>query len=275
MITQAPRSGPETSSNGGARLGEIFLSLLAFALGLAFSWYHGFQTRDLVWGLWISSLIVGYLTILVGLPCYVLLPPSNPKAVAERAALQGLVGKESTPDAPASPAAGKKKHTPMTWFVLLFTIGLTTFHFCSFHSGHAEILNHFFPLDAEVDPDFIKAFTSPPLLWKKTAQYVLPAYGAFVLPALIAERGAFLTAAHPLLSRYRAFDRLKIEAPKSDQSYMVMPYRNVMKMQLTIFGLAMASHFSFDSVPIYALIYALYFFPWGRFRQSQKAEPEK
>ena len=32
----------------------------AFLAGLAIAWYMGWNTRDLVWSLWLSSLLVGY-----------------------------------------------------------------------------------------------------------------------------------------------------------------------------------------------------------------------
>jgi hypothetical protein len=37
--------------------------LLAFAGGLAVAWWAKWQSRDLVWSLWLSSLVVGYATL--------------------------------------------------------------------------------------------------------------------------------------------------------------------------------------------------------------------
>ena len=42
---------------------EILADLLIFLAGLAFVWWAGWSTTELVWGLWLSSLVVGYLTI--------------------------------------------------------------------------------------------------------------------------------------------------------------------------------------------------------------------
>ncbi|MDQ5978608.1 MAG: hypothetical protein QG602_1582, partial [Verrucomicrobiota bacterium] len=36
---------------------------LGFVGGLALAWYAGWQTADLVWSLWLSSLAVGYAMI--------------------------------------------------------------------------------------------------------------------------------------------------------------------------------------------------------------------
>lgn len=38
--------------------------LTAFAFTLALAWYLDWQATDLVWGLWLSSLMVGYLVML-------------------------------------------------------------------------------------------------------------------------------------------------------------------------------------------------------------------
>ena len=37
--------------------------LLAFAVGLAVVWVRGWSTTDLIWPLWLSSLVVGYALI--------------------------------------------------------------------------------------------------------------------------------------------------------------------------------------------------------------------
>jgi hypothetical protein len=36
---------------------------LAFAVGLAVAWVRGWSTTDLIWSLWLSSLVVGYALI--------------------------------------------------------------------------------------------------------------------------------------------------------------------------------------------------------------------
>ncbi len=51
----------------GGRPITLLLDLLAFAAGLGMAWAFGWQAKDLVWGLWLSSLVVGYTTIVVGI----------------------------------------------------------------------------------------------------------------------------------------------------------------------------------------------------------------
>src|SRR4051795_480538 len=40
-----------------------WLDLLAFALGLGVAWWERWQATDLIWSLWLSSLVVGYAMI--------------------------------------------------------------------------------------------------------------------------------------------------------------------------------------------------------------------
>jgi hypothetical protein len=44
---------------------EAWPDALAFALGLGLAWREGWNTTDLVWSLWLSSLCVGYAIIVV------------------------------------------------------------------------------------------------------------------------------------------------------------------------------------------------------------------
>ena len=45
----------------------VLPDLLAFALGLGLAYVFRWQTADLVWSLWLGSLVIGYLTILATL----------------------------------------------------------------------------------------------------------------------------------------------------------------------------------------------------------------
>ena len=45
------------------RWAGAWLDGVAFALGLALVWWQAWTTTDLVWSLWLSSLVVGYTMI--------------------------------------------------------------------------------------------------------------------------------------------------------------------------------------------------------------------
>jgi hypothetical protein len=48
----------------GRRMGYAEIALLATAAGLAIAWLYHWKTTDLVWSLWLCSLVLGYLTLL-------------------------------------------------------------------------------------------------------------------------------------------------------------------------------------------------------------------
>src|SRR3954465_7876525 len=46
-----------------SRWADAWPDALAFVAGLGMAWYFQWETRDLVWSLWLSSLVVGYAMI--------------------------------------------------------------------------------------------------------------------------------------------------------------------------------------------------------------------
>jgi hypothetical protein len=92
--------------------------LLGFAIGLALAWHFGWQTRDLMWTLWLSSPVLGYATIVLGIA-----------GSARRFATGG-----STAAVALAVGGG------------LYLLAFFTFHFGLFHLVHAIFLNVFFPL---------------------------------------------------------------------------------------------------------------------------------
>ncbi|MBP8305288.1 MAG: hypothetical protein KBE04_14315 [Phycisphaerae bacterium] len=93
---------------------ELILDLAAFGVTVLLAAVLRWQAKDLIWGLWISSLCVGYAHILVSI----------------------LLGARTTGAAlgPSALAGG------------LLLVGFFTVHFGSFHFGHSVFLNEFFPL---------------------------------------------------------------------------------------------------------------------------------
>lgn len=93
---------------------DFVLDATGFALGLGLAWWLGWQTRDLVWSLWLSSLVIGYLTLVFAI------------ARAGR----------GEPGAARAPGVATK----------LFLLGFFTVHFGMFHFVHSVLLNVFFPV---------------------------------------------------------------------------------------------------------------------------------
>lgn len=99
-------------SSAGER--DLSLDLFAFAGTVAAATIFRWQARDVIWGLWISSLTVGYATIVMTIVRGV-------RAVEKEFRALAVVGG-------------------------LGTLAFFTFHFGMFHFVHGVFLNGFFPL---------------------------------------------------------------------------------------------------------------------------------
>ncbi|MBL8751888.1 MAG: hypothetical protein JNK15_01200 [Planctomycetes bacterium] len=98
--------------DGPSRL-DIVLDAIGFVAGIVLAGTLGWRTGDLVWGLWLSSLVIGYLSLVVGI------------VGADTGKVPALVS-----------GLGK------LFFVAFFTV-----HFGMFHFVHSVFLGLFFPVD--------------------------------------------------------------------------------------------------------------------------------
>ena len=229
--------------------------IVAFFLGLGLAYSLHWETRDLIWSLWLSSLVIGSVTILA--------------TIAAGAYIAWHVIHH--PDFPAryrtaSLAAGT--------VITLFFIGFFALHFGAFHAGHAAFLSDFFPLENLPDNVFMNAFMNPLLLGKIAVTYLFPLYGLFLLPMLISERkavfGMLNQAIHFVKTGIHNDDwiekiqekALKQKDKKDLGKVFYQPYVNVIRMHLLIIFFAFAYSFGFQGFWLYALVYAVYFFPW-------------
>ena len=215
--------------------------LLAFAIGLAVAWWTHWSAGDLIWSLWLSSLVVGYATIV----WMIVQPGAEFVRVAwqQRAMFQG------------NPRA-------LVGFALLlllgvgFFLGFFTIHFGGFHYIHSQILIYFFPIETGHG----RATEA------NMATYVeiLRRYWPFLPSAFIAHRAAFmrkpfsLTPTSPMsqLADNKRFGTLFTE-----------PYRNVMRLHMLIFFFFFAHFAKLENFAVYAAIYGVYFFPWRLVRR--------
>ncbi len=117
MPTPAPHSN---------RLPDL-ADILAFAGTVVASIVLNWRTRELVWGLWLSSVVIGYALILYGIPM----------EVRVKAAL---------PHDPAVPGWVRAGGLVLSGFGALFLIAFFTVHFGGFHLVHGVFLNAFFPI---------------------------------------------------------------------------------------------------------------------------------
>jgi hypothetical protein len=212
------------------RWSDAWPDALAFAAGLGLAWALGWDTTDLVWSLWLSSLAVGYVTILTGALAPALLQFRDGAAGCGVAAAIGAL--------------------PLVAF---FTV-----HFGLFHAAHAAFLNQFFPL---LPGHKQQGFVDLALLAE-----VVRRYGWFLPIVLVAERQALRLPAVPPEPPRMSVRAADVAARKARQlvgaTHMFRPYVNVVRLHLLIFFFAAAHAAALDGFAVYAVVYVVYFFPW-------------
>ncbi len=227
--------------------------LLAFAAGLAMAWKFQWQTRDLVWSLWLSSLVVGYAMIvwsIFGLEVFV-----ATQAWGDRTQLR------TEPRGPL--VAGGMVFLVGGLFVLAFF----TVHFGMFHYVHSIFLNSFFP----VEPGRPKFSPGLALYWE-----VFRRYWWFLPAAALAERKVFRlipTDPGPADTSVTAEDVAVRQMRNFQAAFggggLMSPYRNVGRMHLLIFFFAFVHFAKLENFGVYAVVYAVYFFPWRLIKRDK------
>jgi hypothetical protein len=213
---------------------------LAFVLGLAVARWAGWHTGDLVWSLWLSSLVVGYATIL-----WMICQPAAALVLAswrERALM------------------GSSPRTLITlWLIVaggvMFFLGFFTVHFAGFHYIHSQILISFFPINGERGMDASMS----------TYGEIVRRYWVFLPSAFLAHRAAFLRKP---LSLSRDMSVASLGGSKKLGGLFSEPYRNVLRMHLLLFFFFFAHFAGLENFAVYAVVYAAYFFPWRLVRRQ-------
>jgi hypothetical protein len=223
------------------RWSGAWIDVLAFALGLGLAWFFRWQTTDLVWSLWLSSLCVGFAMIVWQI--------SEPL----RSLLLGIAQDRSKAGSGAQKAGAIALFTVGT----LFGLGFFALHFGGFHVGHSVFLSMIFPVTAQparglVDLDVYAE--------------VFRRYWWFVPAAFLAERHAFKRTPRDPDPSVTAE---AIARRKAGGDSMAAPYKNVIRMHLLIFFFVGAHLLKLDGFLIYAVVYAAYFFPWRLLRREK------
>lgn len=228
--------------------------LIAFALGLGVAWASGWTTTDLVWSLWLSSLVVGYSMIVWS----ILQPAIELAELAWRG--RAMVEQSLATTSRGAIVAG----AAVVAVGGLFVLGFFTIHFGGFHYIHSQFLIAFFPINGE------HRTASLPIYMEVARRYwwALPS-------AFLAERSLFLQRTFGQASAPRdmsvtpaAIAARKTASARKPAGRMTAPYLRVMRMHVLIilFGLVHAARL--DGFAVYAFVYALYFFPWRLLRRD-------
>ena len=216
---------------------------LAFAVGLAVAYWAGWTAGDLIWSLWLSSLVVGYATIAwtIGNPAVVLTVVAW-RDRNESNTLRGLV-----------------TFTALILVGAAFLLGFFTLHFGGFHFIHSGFLLHWFPIDGP-------GIEHPGMGGKAVYLEVVRRYWVFLPSAFLSHRAAFMRLA-PTLDANRWFESLSRNG-KASHNLVIEPYRNVLRLHVLIFFFAFAHFAKLENFAVYAVIYAVYFFPWRLVRRE-------
>ena len=261
---------------------DIFLGLGIFILNFIMAHSQNWTATDLVWSLWISSLILGYAYILTTILGFFIR--------GDREALVGGSRNASKVKAPVPVLnvfflftllfmTGFSKYT-LLFFILvalsilfsldreyksriglqflpdpdtflskliinlpavLFILGFFSFHFIFFHFVHSIFLNGFFPLLNEAP--FGKTIEETVMYFFDLIKISFNRYWMFIA----------LSAVSRLALYTRAFKGGGMDS-------MIIPYKNVVRMHLTIFAVAFMSMAEVQNYALY-LIFLIYFLP--------------
>ena len=196
---------------------------LAFVAWLGVAWWAQWQASDLIWSLWLSSLVVGYSLVVWSIFRSVFSIEKGVVAGGASPAAIGIMGSLGV-------IGG------------LFMLAFFTIHFGMFHVVHSAFLNHFFPIDPHA-----RGFPK-----MATYRTVFARYWYFLPAAFLAERAAF--------------------ARKGVGLDFTAPYVNVMRMHALIFFFAFAHFAKLENFGVYAVVYAVYFFPWRVLKRGRDAQ---
>lgn len=228
------------------RWADAWPDALAFVVGLGVAWWQGWKTTDLVWSLWLASFCVGYAVIVWSVS----------------APLREATGNLARDRSDVASEGAKLAIFGIFGVGTLFVLAFFTVHFGGFHYVHSVFLNSFFPVEVNGRP--ARGFPTLAVYAEVVRQYWF-----FVPVALVAERVAFRapppnappdTAVTP-----EAIARRKASALNSP---MTGAYRNVIRMHLLIFFFAFAHFAKLENFAVYAVVYAVYFFPWRLVRPA-------
>jgi len=215
---------------------QVFLGLFSFLIMLLTAVAQEWTATDMVWSLWISSLVLGYSFIITAI-----------LAMFFGGNEQGLIGAITSRVGESFPHGAKALQVGGAVFMLAFF----SFHFLFFHFVHSIFLNQFFPL---VRTDVFDGMGTGYFL--NLIATCIRRFWPFVLTSALSQLGKYV----------RAFQQM-------DTSLLSMPYKNVVRMHLSIFVFAFLHITGVPSIALYFVMF-VYFFPmrelWEFFRGSSK-----
>jgi hypothetical protein len=250
---------------------------LAFCLGYGAALTFGWSLPELIWSLWISSLVVGIFSFFVTL------------GAGAISANRFVESQEIPQEARGFLAFGGI-------VVGLFMLGFFCFHFGMFHLVHGAFLSLFFPLSPTENglaPSGPFEILESPVRAAAFLGMLISSFWWMILATLISERHSVfaplwdemekpeerMTGEFPGNFSALGSDRSQIDTRHGEAlkqqiqkkagdftKGFTRPYANVIRMHLLIFFFAFAQMAQLEGVVVFTVVYAVYFFPWSALR---------
>ena len=203
----------------------LAVEALLYGLALALLNAQAWGPKDVVWTLWATSLVTGYLTLILG---------------SAGASLGAAIKARSAPD------FSWQQALPLAvggLVVMVFFLGFFTVHFGLFHLVHAVFLNEFFPLIDWGDH-------RPGLIEQALAylQRCFQSYPLFFLLCLLSHLPGLIGIAR---------------GTAGGAGMLIKPYGNVIKLHLMILAIGFSSAAGYDGAAVIVFL-AVYFLPLGQ-----------
>jgi len=240
-------SDQTSTAPSSPRWQRLLPDLLGCLIALLLAWSMGWRTGDLIWSMWLASLVIGYSLIVWNLfsPLFPILRQGGEISAHFR-------------EAPGRTSAG----LGALLFGKLFLLAFFTVHFGGFHWGHSIFVNSFYPISPlEPGGDF---GPTPADYW-----HVVKTYGWFLPLAFLAQRGLFKSQTQrEIEAQLSKTDSTRPEPRKhrsknADSPDMGAAYKGVVKLHLLIFFLFGADTLGLPEFLAFSVVYLVYFLDWG------------
>ncbi len=219
---------------------QVFLGLFSFLIMLLAAVAQKWTATDMVWSLWISSLVLGYSFIVTAIIAMFF----GGKDMGSIGVIASKVGESYQGGMKVLKVGGA-----------VFMLGFFSFHFLFFHFVHSVFLNQFFPL---VRSDVFDGMGIG--YFFTLIATCVRRFWPFILTSALSQIGKYV----------RAFQQV-------DTSLLSMPYKNVVRMHLSIFVFAFLHIAGVPSIALYFVMF-VYFFPmrdlWNFLRGATKSSEE-
>lgn len=269
---------------------SFLLDLVSFGAVVIFANYMEWTAKDLLWSLWISSLTIGYFTLLAGIGGNMI----RGRMADEQQSQNGndVPIKKSSEGAPLAvfflipivaifrfsiitlifavfaaisvyaavikhkrEKAGLDNDHFLINFMINFPAGVFlliffTIHFGGFHFVHSIFLNGMFPILNETP--FGKTPGQTGFFFFDLIEASFGNYWLFVVASAVS-----------------SFESIFKTMRGREINFMLDPYKNVVKMHLMIFVIAFAGMAGFYNFILYAIL-VLYFFPVGKMIRKKR-----